>query len=83
MAHAFNPSYSRGRDQEDPGLKPAQKLVLWKTLHKNRADGVAQSEGPEFKSQYHKKKSKLIVYNVQKLYNINIFNAHKSSRIET
>jgi hypothetical protein len=24
-----------------------------KTLHKNRAGGVAQGEGPEFKPQYH------------------------------
>jgi hypothetical protein len=24
-----------------------------KTLHKNRPDGVAQVEGPEFKPQYH------------------------------
>jgi hypothetical protein len=23
VAHAFNPSYSGGRGQEDPGLKPA------------------------------------------------------------
>jgi hypothetical protein len=29
-----------------------------KTLHKNRAGGVAQGEGPEFKPQYHKKKKK-------------------------
>jgi hypothetical protein len=24
LAHIRNPSYSEGRDQEDPGLKPAQ-----------------------------------------------------------
>jgi hypothetical protein len=29
-----------------------------KTHHKNRADGVAHGEGPEFKSQYHPKKKK-------------------------
>jgi hypothetical protein len=29
-----------------------------KTLHKNRAGGVAQGEGPEFKPQYYKKKNK-------------------------
>jgi hypothetical protein len=28
---------------------------LRKTLHKNRAGGVAQGEGPEFKPQYYKK----------------------------
>jgi hypothetical protein len=27
-----------------------------KTLHKNRAVGIAQSEGPEFKPQYGQKK---------------------------
>jgi hypothetical protein len=32
-----------------------------KILHKNRADGVAQGEGPEFKPQYHKKKKKEFV----------------------
>jgi hypothetical protein len=31
---------------------------LKKNLHKNRVDGVAQSEGPEFKPQYCKKKKK-------------------------
>jgi hypothetical protein len=29
---------------------------LEKTLHKKRAGRVAQGVGPEFKSQYHKKK---------------------------
>jgi hypothetical protein len=28
------------------------KTLSRKTFHKNRAGGVAQSEGPEFKSQY-------------------------------
>jgi hypothetical protein len=28
MAHACNPSYLRGRDQEDHGLKPAQANTL-------------------------------------------------------
>jgi hypothetical protein len=37
------------KDQEDLGSKPAQ-------AKKKRAGGVAQSEGPEFKPQYHKKK---------------------------
>jgi mRNA-degrading endonuclease RelE of RelBE toxin-antitoxin system len=63
VAHTCNPSYSGGRDQEDRCLKPPQanssaRFYLEKTLHKNRAGGVAQSEGPEFKPQYHKKKKK-------------------------
>jgi hypothetical protein len=32
-----------------------------KTLHKNRAGGVAQDESPEFKPQYCKKKKLYIV----------------------
>jgi hypothetical protein len=32
------------------------KTLFRKTLHKNRAGGVAQGEGPEFKPQYHLKK---------------------------
>jgi hypothetical protein len=31
-----------------------------KTLHKNRAGGMAQGEGTEFKPQYHKKKKKKV-----------------------
>jgi hypothetical protein len=34
---------------------------LEKTLHKNRAGGVAQGEGPEFKPQYHKKVKQKII----------------------
>jgi hypothetical protein len=39
VAHACNPSYSGGRDQEDHGLKPAQanssaRPYLEKTFHK-------------------------------------------------
>jgi hypothetical protein len=62
VAHACNPGYSEGRDQEDHSLKPAQgnnswdPILKWKTLQKNRAGGVAQGEGPEFKPQYCKKK---------------------------
>jgi hypothetical protein len=32
------------------------KTVFQKTLHKNRAGGMAQGVGPEFKTQHHKKK---------------------------
>jgi hypothetical protein len=56
LVHAYNPSYSGGRDQEDHSSKPARGNIaarpyLKKTLHKNRAGGVAQGEGPEFKFQ--------------------------------
>jgi hypothetical protein len=45
MAHAYNPSYSRGRDQEDLSSKPAlgkefRKPYLEKTHHKKRAGEV-------------------------------------------
>jgi hypothetical protein len=58
VAHTCNPSYSRGRDQEDHGSKPAQANSLRdpiskKTHHKKRAEEVAQGVGPEFKPQYH------------------------------
>jgi hypothetical protein len=60
MAHTYNPSYSGGRDQEDCGLKPAWANSPWDPISKkpsqNRASGVAQGEGPEFKCQYCKKK---------------------------
>jgi hypothetical protein len=46
-------------DQEDCDLKPAKAIVHGtlssKTLHKNRAGGVAQGEGLEFKPQDCKK----------------------------
>jgi hypothetical protein len=63
VAQACNPSYSRGRDQEDHGSKPAganssvrpylQKKKKKKPSPK-RADGMAQDIGPEFKPQYRK-----------------------------
>jgi hypothetical protein len=51
---ACSPSYSGGRDQSQPGQKVRETLSQ-KTLHKNRAGGVAQGEGPEFKPQCLKK----------------------------
>jgi hypothetical protein len=61
VAHECNPSYLGGKDQENRGSKPAwanslQDHILEKkkTLHKNRAVGVAHGEDPEFKPQYHK-----------------------------
>jgi hypothetical protein len=67
VAHAYNPSNLEGRDQQDPGSKPARtnssqdpisKNPSQKTTKKNRAGRVAQGEGPEFKPQYCKKKKK-------------------------
>jgi hypothetical protein len=60
VAHTCNPNYSGGKDQEDCGLKPAwanssQDPLLKKALHKKKAGGVAQGEGPEFKSHTAKK----------------------------
>jgi hypothetical protein len=58
VAHACNPSYSGGRDQEDCGLKPVQanssQDPVSKKPSQKRAGGVAQGEGPEFKLQYQK-----------------------------
>jgi hypothetical protein len=63
VAHACNPSYSGGRNQEDQGLKstPAnssQDPISKKPNHRKRAGGVAQGEGPEFKPKYRGKKKK-------------------------
>jgi hypothetical protein len=61
MAHACNPSYSGGRDQEDHSAKPAQGNNLRDPIlnpTQKRAGGVAQGIGSEFKPQYHKKKKK-------------------------
>jgi hypothetical protein len=33
-----------------------RETLSWKTLHKNRAGGMAEGVGPEFKPQYKKKK---------------------------
>jgi hypothetical protein len=60
VAHAYNPSYSEGRDQEDGGSKPAWAKTLYrKNPSQKRAGGMVQGVGPEFKPQYHKKKSSL------------------------
>jgi hypothetical protein len=65
MAYSYNTSYSGGRDQ-DGGSKPAwgkkksARPYLKKAFIKNRAGGVAQGKGPEFKPQYCQKK-KIIV----------------------
>jgi hypothetical protein len=69
MAHACNPSYSGGRDEDDHGLKPVQANSLQDPISKilitKRAGEVAQGEGPEFKSQYCKKASIIhMPYNV-------------------
>jgi hypothetical protein len=40
-----------------PG-KIVLEILSQKILHKNRAGGVAQGVSPEFKPQYHKKKTK-------------------------
>jgi hypothetical protein len=71
MAHAYNPSYSGGRDQEDLGLKPTQANSLWDPISKiastkkgwwSDPSGRVPAEqvwGPEFKLQYnHQKKKK-------------------------
>jgi hypothetical protein len=54
VAHAYNPSYSGGRDQEDHGSKPDQTNSSRDPISKKpitkRAGGVAQDVGPEFKA---------------------------------
>jgi hypothetical protein len=53
VAHAYNPSYSGCRDQEDCGLKSAlansSQGPILKIPNTKRAGGVDQGVGPEFK----------------------------------
>jgi hypothetical protein len=53
MAHTSNLSFSKGRDQEDGGLKPAwtnsSQDYLKKYPSQKRAGGLAQGVGPEFR----------------------------------
>jgi hypothetical protein len=63
VAHACNPSYFGGRDQEDNSLKIAMANSLWDPVSKkkkkksqNELVPVAQDEGLEFKPLYHQKK---------------------------
>jgi hypothetical protein len=63
VAHAYNPSYSGGRDQEDHGSNLAQAYssqdpTLKKPITQKRAGGSAPGVGPEFKPAYYKKKEK-------------------------
>jgi hypothetical protein len=62
VAHTCYPSYSGDRDEEDHSPKPAQadssRDLILKIPITKRAGRVAQSEGPEFKPQYCKKKKK-------------------------
>jgi hypothetical protein len=55
VAHACNPSYSGGRDQEDCGSKLGKQFArpyLDKNPSQKRAGRGAQGVGPEFKPQY-------------------------------
>jgi hypothetical protein len=60
VAHDCNHSYSGGRDQEDRGLKPAQANGSRDPISKNPSQKQGwwggSGDGPEFKSQHHKKK---------------------------
>jgi hypothetical protein len=56
VAHACNPSYSEGRDQEDMGSKTVQANSSRDPISKNPIQKwtgrVAQGVEPEFKPQY-------------------------------
>jgi hypothetical protein len=69
MTHTCNPIHSGGSDEEEHSSKPAwasssQDLILKKTHHKEKADGLAQGISPEFKIQDRKKNqySKLSIF---------------------
>jgi hypothetical protein len=59
VAHACNPSYSAGRDQENHGSKPTQAnssrdLISKQAIIERAGGGI----GPEFKPQHQAKKKK-------------------------
>jgi hypothetical protein len=57
------------------------KTLSQKTLHKNRACGVAQGEGPEFKTQYHKKerkKERKVTNQIMLLLETGLLRVHKT-----
>jgi hypothetical protein len=59
VAHACNPGYSGGRNQEDQGWKPALANTLRPYLRKKitkKGVGVAQAVGPEFNPRFQEKK---------------------------
>jgi hypothetical protein len=61
VAHVFNPTYLGGRDQENRDSKPtlensSQDPIWKKNPSQERAGGVAQGVGPEFKTQYRRRK---------------------------
>jgi hypothetical protein len=76
MAHACNPSYSGGRDQ-DGGSRPAwanssRDPISRNTFTKKKsgeAGGVAQGVAPEFKPQYHTQKflAQYSIFQIRKL----------------
>jgi hypothetical protein len=67
VAHACNPSYSRGRDQEDNGSKLVQtnssQDPISKIPNTKGANGVAQVVGPGFKPWYGREKKKKTLEN--------------------
>jgi hypothetical protein len=64
VAHTCNPRFSKSRNQEDWGSKPAQanssQDPVSKKPNTKRAGGVAQGVGPEFKPSTTKNKKSLI-----------------------
>jgi hypothetical protein len=62
VAHTCNPSYSRGRDQEDHNSKLTEqrvhKTLSQKKTSQKRAGEVAQVVSPEFKPWHCKTKKK-------------------------
>jgi hypothetical protein len=59
------------KKKKKTGSKPVCEILSQKTLHKNRAGGMAQGEGHEFKPQYHKKRiKKILAYIISPLHSV-------------
>jgi hypothetical protein len=80
VAHAYNPKYIGGRNQEDCGWSQPREIVhetlAWKNPLWNRAGGMAQGIVPEFKLQYCKKKKKKKAHTMNIPIQVSVWNFH-------
>jgi hypothetical protein len=79
VAHAYNPSYSGRRDQEDSNLKPpqansSQDSIFKKKIHHKKATGrVAQEIDLDFKTQNCKKQINKQENKMKNIYKKKVF----------
>jgi hypothetical protein len=69
VAHAYNPSYLEGRDQEDLGSRPAQANSLRDPILRKPITKKDWWSDPEFKPQSAKRKKKQKKRSTTPVYN--------------